>query len=196
MNYLTIIVVIFCFSISSYVILELTKKNKKHIEYKNKLIASIHEDNISLNKKIIDITDELQKCSSKLQNMTRASYILGSSLDRVETTYNEKSRLDYIHINKLYRQRNILVALLAQIYPSGIKRTENEGSDLDRFNYVFIELPDGSQCSWRYTDSESYLFENLPLYEKEWDGHSTENKYFNIEELIASESLLRKNILK
>jgi hypothetical protein len=29
-----------------------------------------------------------------------------------------------------------------------------------------------------------YLFENLPLYEKAWDGHTTEEKYSLIEKYL------------
>lgn len=98
-------------------------------------------------------------------------------------------RQHQIEKDEIYRERNILVALLAQTYPSGIKKTAIDGWSPEWHNCVYIELPDGSQCSWHYHDDDSYLFENLPPYEKEWDGHTTENKYFNIEELILSGSI-------
>jgi hypothetical protein len=91
--------------------------------------------------------------------------------------------------DEVYKERNILVALLARTYPSGIKKTAIEGWSPEWHNCVYIELPDGSQCSWHYHDRHSYLFEDLPPYEKEWDGHTTEIKYYNIQELIVSGSI-------
>lgn len=129
-------------------------------------------------------------------------------LIRRNLTYSKKleqNRLEtYIKVIKdlkeqkdqAYKERNILVALLAQVFPSGIKKTAIEGWNPEWHNCVYIELPDGSQCSWHYHDRDSYLFENLPPYEKEWDGHTTENKYFNIEELIASGSIIKYNLLQ
>jgi len=93
----------------------------------------------------------------------------------------------------VYKERNILVALLTRTYPSGIKKTAIEGWSPEWHNCVYIELPDGSQCSWHYHDRDCYLFEDLPAYEKDWDGHTTKNKYFNIEELIASGCLTKTN---
>lgn len=94
-----------------------------------------------------------------------------------------------LDLDKVYKERNTLVALLARVFPSGIKKTAIEGWDPEWHNCVYIELPCGSQCSWHYHDRDAYLFNDLPPYEKEWDGHTTENKYLNIEELIASGSL-------
>lgn len=121
-----------------------------------------------LKYRIFSLEEELHKC--KIQ------------LDEVQSD-------KVLELNNVYKERNILVALLAQLFPSGIKKTEIEGWSPEWHNCVYIELPDGSQCSWHYHDEDSYLFENLPIYSSEWDGHTTENKYFNIEELIASGSL-------
>lgn len=95
--------------------------------------------------------------------------------------------------DSVYKERNTLVALLARVYPSGIKKTAIGGWGPEWHNCVYIELPDGSQCSWHYHDRDSYLFEDLPPYEKEWDGHTTENKYFNIEQLILSGAIRTTN---
>jgi len=78
-----------------------------------------------------------------------------------------------------YTERNRLVALLASLFPSGIKKTAIPGWDKAWHGCVYIDLPVG-QASWHYHDSETHLFAHLPPYEKEWDGHSTEEKYERI----------------
>lgn len=69
-----------------------------------------------------------------------------------------------------YRQRNVLVAALARVYPSGIRRTNIEGWSEDWHGCVYIDLPSG-QISYHYHDSQAHLFAGLPPYTKEWDGH-------------------------
>lgn len=110
-------------------------------------------------------------------------------LNKYLTTKEKIEKFHQSDMDSVYKERNTLVALLARIYPSGIKKTAIEGWSPEWHNCVYIELPDGSQCSWHYHNRDSYLFEGLPPYEKEWDGHTTENKYFNIEQLILSGSL-------
>lgn len=75
-----------------------------------------------------------------------------------------------------YLERNKLVALLASIYPSGIRRTAIEGWSEDWHGCVYIDLPWG-QASWHYHDSQADLFAHLPPYVGEWDGHTTDAKY-------------------
>jgi hypothetical protein len=74
--------------------------------------------------------------------------------------------------DEAYRQRNFLVAALARLFPSGIRRT----TDIDGGEWqgcCYIDLPSG-QISYHYHDSQAFLFENLPPYEKPWDGHDKE----------------------
>lgn len=79
-------------------------------------------------------------------------------------------------IDGAYNERNRLVALLARLYPSGLKRTEIEGWDPEWQGCVYIDLPTG-QASWHFHDREAHLFDGLPDYSSEWDGHTTEEKY-------------------
>ncbi len=88
-----------------------------------------------------------------------------------------------------YRERNILVRLLASLYPSGIKKTAIEGWDEEWHNCVYIDFPNG-QASWHYHDSEINLFADLPQYTKEYDGHTTEEKYQRICALAGLECKL------
>ena len=78
-----------------------------------------------------------------------------------------------------YTERNRLVALLASLFPSGIKKTAIPGWDEAWHGCVYIDLPVG-QASWHYHDREAHLFAHLPPYQGEWDGHATEEKYDRI----------------
>jgi hypothetical protein len=79
-------------------------------------------------------------------------------------------------LDKVYDERNHLVALLARMYPSGLKRTAIENWDPEWHNCVYIEFPWG-QASWHFHDRDAYLFQGLPEYHRQWDGHTTEQKY-------------------
>lgn len=72
--------------------------------------------------------------------------------------------------DQAYLERNHLVAMLARLYPSGIRATNIPGWSPDWHGCVYIDLPSG-QISYHYHDSHSYLFADLPPYTKEWDGH-------------------------
>lgn len=113
-----------------------------------------------------------------------------------EPPYNEEhnwqARIDDLRIenaklaeerDQAYSERNHLVALLAQFFPSGIAKTDIPGWDPEWHNCVYIDLR-GGQASWHIHDSEMYLFKDLPPYTKEWDGHTTEEKYARIRNLI------------
>jgi hypothetical protein len=90
-----------------------------------------------------------------------------------------------------YLERNRLVALLATLYPSGIKRTAIEGWSDDWHGCVYIDFPWG-QASWHYHDSQAHLFAHLPPYKGEWDGHTTEQKYAAIEQ--AARAALERHL--
>jgi len=79
-------------------------------------------------------------------------------------------------VDSVYLERNKLVALLATLFPSGIKRTAIEGWSEDWHGCVYIDFPWG-QASWHYHDSQADLFAFLPPYAGVWDGHTTEAKY-------------------
>jgi hypothetical protein len=94
----------------------------------------------------------------------------------------------YLDIEKrkdaAYEERNRLVALLARMFPSGLAKTAIEGWSEDWHNCVYINTPAG-QLSWHIHDSQMYLFEGLPPYTGQWDGHTTEEKYDRIEKLVG-----------
>jgi hypothetical protein len=81
-----------------------------------------------------------------------------------------------------YLERNQVVAALAKSFPSGIAKTAIEGWSEDWHGCVYIDLPTG-QASWHYHDSQAYLFEGLPVYEGQWDGHDTPQKYQRLSQM-------------
>lgn len=84
-----------------------------------------------------------------------------------------------------YLERNRVVALMARMalfmgQRVGIKRTAIEGWSPDWHNCVYIDLPGVGQVSWHYHDSHAFLFNDLPPYYGEWDGHDTPAKYARV----------------
>ena len=106
-------------------------------------------------------------------------------VDEVTKGFQDALSKECLTKNGAYSERNRLVALLASLFPSGIKRTEIEGWDPEWHGCVYIDLPTG-QASWHYHDSDAHLFAHIPPYEGEWDGHTTEQKYERIAKLAAS----------
>ncbi len=86
--------------------------------------------------------------------------------------------------DEAYAERNKLVAFLARCFPSGTMKTDIPGWDPEWHGCVFIDTPQG-QMSWHYHDREAHLFENLPPYKGEWDGHTTPEKYARLAALEA-----------
>lgn len=92
---------------------------------------------------------------------------------------------DQTEIDLVYAERNKLVRALAELFPSGIRRTDIAGWSPEWHNCVYIDLPTG-QVSWHYHDREAHLFADLPPYQGEWDGHTTKEKYESLAALRKS----------
>lgn len=105
-------------------------------------------------------------------NNKETTVALSSSM--ILTLQNEK--------DDAYRQRNHLVAALARLYPSGTRTTDIPGWDPEWHGCVYIDLPAG-QISYHYHDDESWLFSDLPAYEKPWDGHDKDTVHERLEAL-------------
>lgn len=80
-----------------------------------------------------------------------------------------------------YLERNQCVALITRMahalgYWAGTAKTAIDGWSEDWHGCVYIDLPAG-QVSWHYHDTQSYLFDWLPPYCADWDGHDTSEKY-------------------
>ncbi len=83
----------------------------------------------------------------------------------------------------LYTERAHLVALLAKDYSSAYTDDpENDGWIL-----VYVDLPTG-QASWHIAPADQHLFAGVRFApDVEWDGHSTEEKYARIRDLIGGQ---------
>jgi len=87
--------------------------------------------------------------------------------------------------NNAYKERNQLVALLSTVFPSGKAKTAIDGWDEAWHGCVYIDFPWG-QASWHYHTDDGWMFEHLPPYKKQWDGHTTEAKYAAIANAIRA----------
>lgn len=98
-------------------------------------------------------------------------FLVNVELNEVNRKYRDD--LDNLRIvtDNAYHERNRLVALLARIFPSGLRKTEIDGWDPAWHNCVYIDTPAG-QVSYHFHDREAELFEGLPPYPGKWDGHS------------------------
>jgi hypothetical protein len=86
-----------------------------------------------------------------------------------------------------YLERNRVVAALARAtialgFAAGTARTNIPGWPSDWHGCVYIDTPKG-QASWHYPDSHAHLFDDLPVYTKPWDGHTTPGKYERLAEI-------------
>ena len=87
--------------------------------------------------------------------------------------------------NNAYKERNQLVALLSTLFPSGKAKTAIDGWDESWHGCVYIEFPWG-QASWHYHTDDEWMFEHLPQYTMQWNGHTTDAKYRAIAKAIRA----------
>jgi hypothetical protein len=96
----------------------------------------------------------------------------------------QTSQFDEI-LKQLTMERSLVVLALAEIC---IKHGYNIGFITDPLaatawkNMVMLDLPTG-QVSWHINEDEWSLFEHLPAYRGEWDGHSKEQRTVRINAL-------------
>ncbi|MFE2021328.1 hypothetical protein ACFW9O_25100 [Streptomyces sp. NPDC059499] len=85
----------------------------------------------------------------------------------------------------VYRERAHLVALLAALHPSHIGHTDPDTPD---WAVVIVETPAG-QMSWHIAPRDMDLFTHVQPTNRVspgWDGHTTDEKYERVRQLIAS----------
>lgn len=89
-------------------------------------------------------------------------------------------------MNDLYRERAHLVALLAAIFPSVISYNDPKEPS---WPVIYIDTVEG-QLSWHICPDDMDLFKHVRVESDTnkiiWDGHTTEEKYARIVELIKS----------
>lgn len=89
-------------------------------------------------------------------------------------------------LTSLYRERAMLLALIADGYPSWIGYTDPSTPD---WPVLTIMLPTG-QCCWHIAPDDVHLFHRTrPVAPDDppWDGHSTDEKYRRIMEMTNYE---------
>lgn len=95
-----------------------------------------------------------------------------------------------VKLDSIYEERNLVVLLLARLagrlgWPVGLKQHDPADTawEDEWRTILFIESPAG-QLSWHLHDSEKRLVEYVAPYEKEWDKHTTEEKYARVRALL------------
>lgn len=103
-------------------------------------------------------------------------------------------------LDRVYNERNRLVAALSKIYPSHLQKhdPDDEMWEKDWMNIVCIHilidepaLHDGvegytteiRQVTWHIHDSDLPMFAHLKVEPNHWDGHTTEEKYQRLERI-------------
>jgi hypothetical protein len=87
----------------------------------------------------------------------------------------------------VYRERACLVALVAALYPS--VRAYSDPHEPE-WSVVYVDSPAG-QLSWHIAENDLDLFEHVEFVptvhpRAQWDGHTTEEKYRRLGEVVAS----------
>lgn len=72
----------------------------------------------------------------------------------------------------LYTERAALVAALSKLFSASLETDPAQPN----WPVCIIDLPTG-QVSWHVAPQDLPLFEHLPTGQREWDGHSTSEKY-------------------
>jgi hypothetical protein len=111
--------------------------------------------------------------------------------------------------DQAYWERNQLVAALSKIFPAWLGRHDPQDKEWDRewLNIVFIEVPTRriemkmiqggfditgpQQLSWHIHDNELEHFSHLEYSnKKKWDGHTTEEKYQRLRNIVKRKKFL------
>lgn len=124
------------------------------------------------------------------QQDSRALEKAKKTITRVEAERDAKA----LEKDAAYLQRNQLVALLARIYPSGIRQTQIDGWSHDWNGCCYIDLPSG-QISYHYHDTHSFLFSELPEYKVAWDGHDkpvVKDRICNLIESLQTDAAIKR----
>jgi len=118
---------------------------------------------------------ELEESKAIVKNMTKMFAFGGLKTDTTEAIDTLLAAVTALEESKngAYSERNHVVAALARMFPSYIAVTNIDGWDEEWHGCVYINLPSG-QISYHYHDSEHYLFDHLPPFTGEWDGHDKE----------------------
>ena len=82
-----------------------------------------------------------------------------------------------------YQERARMVGAFAALFPGGIKPSEDGDDD---YYLVYLDTPEG-QVSWHINKADREFVPSMDIYQGEWDGHTTDEKYGRL--LLACASL-------
>ena len=82
-------------------------------------------------------------------------------------------------IDKVYEERNRVIALLCRLFPSKVVlECETPG-----YHVLYVDTAQG-QLSWHFPETDLHLFSGIPTGEVKWDGHDTDEKYRRLALLV------------
>lgn len=98
-------------------------------------------------------------------------------IDQLQATVDNTQGM----LREVYRERARLVAFLASLYPCHVGHTDPNEPD---WLVVMVHTSAG-QMSWHIAPEDADLFEwVVEMKPGDWDGHTTEEKYRRLEELV------------
>lgn len=97
--------------------------------------------------------------------------------------------------DRVYKERNQLILLLAKIFPAHLSRHPDGDPEFetDWRWIVCIHIPHEAaeggfiQACWHIHDSEKEAFSFLQELENDWDGHTNEEKYSRLSSLSSQD---------
>ena len=102
--------------------------------------------------------------------------------DQLITELKTKNHTAYFERNQCVTALCKLALQLGLKAGRAVHPKEDTEWDEDWRHMLFIDLPTG-QVSWHIHDTEAWLFDDLPWYDGEWDGHTTPEKYKRVNTL-------------
>lgn len=101
--------------------------------------------------------------------------------------YRDENESLRARFQSAYTERNRLVAFLAALYPASLSADEGDAEAVpSQLKTVYVETPAG-QMSWHFLPRDEELFNHLPAFRGQWDGHTTEQKYRRLQTLARME---------
>lgn len=157
-------------------------KLQAEVERLTDRLASVeHANEVHRDSYLIELRNFFAE-QAKAEIANEALAVLGeTSMEALAKLREEK--------NAAYDERNRCVAALARMamllgWPCGLARHPDDDASWDRewMTIVFIDFPTG-QASWHVHDRDVPLFDGLTVYAREWDGHTTLEKYARLANL-------------
>lgn len=166
---------------------------ERQLSFKKCLLQRLHDDLMQITTPGGTVVDLLPR------NLATA---LAEKIDAIYAAKNATSSEAQFHAleaqiaelkaekDQAYLERNHLVAVLARLYPSGIRPTAIAGWNEEWHGCVYIDLPDNEQISYHYHTSQAELFRDLPAYTREYNGHTKAMVHASLKKLWTWNQLI------